>query len=230
MNNDEEITIDLIELFSLIKDHLMIIVLITILGAAIGFGVSKFLIVPKYQASVNMIVNTRQEGSNANVTNDNINSAKNLVDTYAIIIQSNTVLNQVISNLDLSMNYSQLDSKVSVSAVNDTQVMRVAVTDTNPETARKIVEQISYIAPDAIVRAVSAGSCEVVSDVAVENNPVSPNVRNYTLIAALGGLAVSVAVIIIRELMNNNVVDDADVKKYLDLPLLGVIPKIEEAK
>jgi capsular polysaccharide biosynthesis protein len=54
-----------------------------------------------------MIVNTRAD-SNGNVTTDNINSAKNMVGTYAIIIKSNRVLNEVIAQLDLDMEYEEL--------------------------------------------------------------------------------------------------------------------------
>lgn len=60
------------------------------------------VITPQYEASINMIVNTRRDNM-ATVTNDNITSAKNLVSTYAIIIKSNIVLNKVISNLGLTV-------------------------------------------------------------------------------------------------------------------------------
>ena len=72
--------------------------------ACAGFGVSKFLMTPKYQASALMIVNTRQD-TTSNVTSDQINSATKLVSTYSIIIKSDTVLQQVINNLGLSLTY-----------------------------------------------------------------------------------------------------------------------------
>lgn len=51
-----------------------------------------------------MIVNTRQD-TTSNVTSDQINSATKLVSTYSIIIKSDTVLQQVIDNLGLSLTY-----------------------------------------------------------------------------------------------------------------------------
>ena len=162
----------------------------TIVFGIAGFFGTKYLITPQYEASVNMIVNTKQENTSA-VSNDNITSAKNLVSTYAIIIKSNTVLNQVIDNLGLDMDYDTLQKKVTVTAVNDTQVMRVAVKDPDPYLAARIVRSISRVSPDVIVDSVEAGSCKVISQVDEPKAPVSPSITKNTSVAALLGLGFS---------------------------------------
>lgn len=226
-DKEMELEIDLLELFHALMKNIVMIIIVTILFAAVGFGYSKFLITPQYEASVNMIVNTRSEGA-TNVTNDNITSAKNMVSTYAIIIKSNTVLNEVIENLGLDMKYGELAEKVSVAAVNSTQVMKVVVQDPDPQLAAQIVEQIISIAPDAIVEAVEAGSCKVISDVVAGEYPVSPSVMKYTALLAMVGLVLSAGLVILKELFSNYIEDDADVAKYLGLPVLGVIPEVED--
>lgn len=226
-DKEMELEIDLLELFRALMKNIVMIIIVTILFAAVGFGYSKFLITPQYEASVNMIVNTRSEGA-TNVTNDNITSAKNMVSTYAIIIKSNTVLNEVIENLGLDMKYGELAEKVSVAAVNSTQVMKVVVQDPDPQLAAQIVEQIISIAPKAIVEAVEAGSCKVISDVESGEYPVSPSVMKYTALLAMVGLVLSAGLVILKELFSNYIEDDADVAKYLGLPVLGVIPEVED--
>ena len=222
-----ELEIDLLELFHALMKNIVWIVISTVVCAGVGFCVSKFVITPQYEASVNMIVNTRSEGA-TNVTNDNITSAKNMVSTYAIIIKSNTVLNEVIENLELDMKYGELAEKVSVAAVDSTQVMKVVVQDPDPQLAVQIVEQIVTIAPDAIVEAVEAGSCKVISDVEADEDPVSPSVMKYTALLAMVGLVLSAGIVILKELFSNYIEDDADVTKYLGLPVLGVIPEVED--
>lgn len=91
-----------------------------------------------------MIVNTRQD-TTSNVTSDQINSATKLVSTYSIIIKSDTVLQQVIDNLGLSLTYEKLAERVTVSAVDDTQVMKITVKSDNPEWARQVCEQITVV-------------------------------------------------------------------------------------
>ena len=222
-----ELEIDLLELFHALMKNIVMIVASTILFAAVGFGVSKFLMTPQYEASVNMIVNTRSEGA-TNVTNDNITSAKNMVSTYAIIIKSNTVLNEVVDKLQLEMKYKELAEKVTVGAVDATQVMRVAVQDPDPQLAVQIVAQIADIAPGAIVEAVEAGSCKVISEVEAGEDPVSPSVMKYTALLAMVGLLLSAGMVILKELLSNYIEDDADVQKHLGLPVLGVIPEVED--
>ena len=87
--------IDLLELARLLWSHALQIAAAGIAAAVICLLVCTFVLTPRYQASVNLIVNSRQDG-NASITSDNINSARNLIDTYAVIIKSNIVLNDVI--------------------------------------------------------------------------------------------------------------------------------------
>lgn len=218
--------IDLVDLMNVLRANVLWIILFAVLGGAAGYGVSTYLMHPIYEASINMIVNTRQD-TNTTVTNDNITSAQNLVDTYAVIIKSNTVLNQVIDELSLEKTYDGLNSEVSVASVNSTQVMKVAVRDRSAHQARQIVQKISEVAPDIIVDAVEAGSCKVVSDVYYSNNQVYPDVRRNTMKAAMLGICLSVGFFIVRYLLDNTFRSELDIQNELGIPVLGVLPSVE---
>lgn len=224
-NQDYE-TIDLLELLGVVRRHIVALLLTTVLAAAAGFAVSKFLMTPQYQASALMIVNTRQD-TTANVTSDQLNSASQLVSTYSIIVKSDTVLNQVIANLGLNMSYETLAGKVGVAAVDDTQVMEITVTDANPDGARQVCEQITQVAPDAILTAVEAGSVKVISAASVDPDPVSPNVMRNTAIAGVLGLVVCLGVLFLQVLLDNKINTEEDVTKQLGLNVIGVIPDYE---
>lgn len=220
-------TIDLRELFFIIKNNIVAIIAVTVLFAVAGGMVTMFMITPMYEASATMIVNTRQDQT-ANVTNDQINSAKNLVDTYAIIIKSDTVLSSVISDLNLDMTYSQLSSSVTVSAVDSTQVMQVSVQNADPALAKSIVAEITAIAPEIILDKVEAGSVKVISEARAGYKPVSPSLTKNVAIAALLGLVLSVGFVLLREMLNNTFKSDEDIQKNLGIPVLGVIPRVED--
>lgn len=232
MNSNYELqdardTFDLMELFQQIKKYFWILLLSMLVMGAAGFGASKFLIEPEYESAITMIVNTRQDNSGV-VTNDNITSAQNLVSTYSIIIKSNTVLNQVISSLSLDISYDELDSNVYVNAVDDTQIMRIAVRDADKTRSAEIVEAIADIAPDIIVDTVEAGSCKVISQVMTSNSPVTPNVLKNTLLMTVMGLLISTVAIVLCTLIRvKKIVDDNDAQKYIGLAVLGVIPEVE---
>lgn len=224
---DARDTFDLMELFHQIKKYFWILLLSMLVMGMAGLGISKFVIEPEYESAITMIVNTRQDNSGV-VTNDNITSAQNLVSTYSVIIKSNTVLNQVINTLGLDTSYDELDSNVYVNAVDDTQIMRIAVRDTDKARSAEIVEAIADIAPDVIVDTVEAGSCKVISQVMTSDSPVTPNVLKNTLLMAVMGLLISTVVIVLCTLFKvNKIIDDNDAQKYIGLTVLGVIPEVE---
>lgn len=219
---------DFVVLFYRIRSFFWAILLSMIVFGGIGYFVSTTMIEPQYESAITMIVNTRQENA-AVVTNDNINSAKNLVTTYSVIIRSNTVLEKTIELLNLDMRYEDLYKKVTVEPVNGTPIMRVAVRYKDKDLSEKIVKTISEVAPDIIVDSVEAGSCKVISKVMNSEKPVTPNVKkNVALMAALGLLS-SLFVIILFDLLKERcIVTSEELQNYLDIPVLGIIPEVKE--
>ena len=222
---EDEETIDLMEIARLLWAHIVQIVAAAVAAALICLLVCMFALTPKYQASINMIVNTRQD-TTTTFTNDNFTSAKNLISTYAVIIKSNTVLNEVIDTLDLDMTYGQLYGMVSVTSVDDTQIMKVAVTDIDAKRAGEIAQTIADIVPDVLVEKVEAGSCKTVSDVAINPNKVFPQTKKYVVMAGLLGAVLVCGVLVLAHLLHDTIVDDEDVQKKLGLPMLGLIPEV----
>ena len=129
---EEYETIDLLEILRLLKKNLLVILAVAILLAVAGYLVSAFAMTPQYEASATLIVNSREDQATTQVpiTNDQLTSATKLVDTYAVILTSDTVLDKTISNLNLNMSYNDLVERVRIESVNSTQVMKITVKDT----------------------------------------------------------------------------------------------------
>ena len=229
MENEEYDTIDLLEVLNAVRQHIAVLILCTLATAIAGFAITHFLITPQYESSALMIVNTRQD-TTSTVTIDQINSATKLVSTYSIIIKSDTVLQQVINNLGLNLTYSELAERVTVSAVDDTQVMKLTVLSDNPEWARQVCEQITVVSPDVILESVEAGSVKVISSASINPDPVSPNTMRNTAMGGVAGLVISLGIIFLTVLLDNKINTEEDVTKYLDLTVVGVIPEYEGGK
>lgn len=223
---DREIEIDLLQLGRALWEKAIYILLVAVIFGLLGFAGSKMFVTPVYQASAKMIVNNRKDDTQY-VTNDQLNSAKSLVDTYAIIIRSRNVLNQVIAELELPETYGQLYSRVSVQAVNNTQVMKITVQHTDVSTAFAITEKILDIAPNMIMNAVEAGSVKTVEQAYASSAPVSPSAQRNAILMAMVGFALACAVVVIKFLTDNTYKTDLDVQHDFDLPVLGVIPTLE---
>ncbi len=219
---NDEIEIDLGKVLEAIKQYWAILLAATLICGIIGFLVSNYGMTKKYIASVDMIVNTSSDADL--VSNDQVNSAKNLVSTYSFIITGSNVLTQVVENLGLDMTYEELAKIISVDSVTDTQVFTVSAVTTDVETSKKIVQEIIKVAPPEIEKAVEAGSCMIVSDLDYKTTPVSPDVAKYTAVAAFAGLLLALAFALYRVLSRTFLVTEKDITENLELPVLGVIP------
>ncbi len=224
-SDDGTLYIDLGMLMQMLWHHLPIIAAATIVCAVIGYCAAAFFIAPTYSASADMLVNNTQETSGStSISNSDITASANLVDTYSVILKSHMMLEQVIDDLNLDMTYEQLSGKISVSAVNSTQVMRITAKTDSAQMSLAIVSDIVDKAPDMIIEAAKVGSVDTVDAPYTSGKPVAPSKRNYTLIAALIGLIVSAGILILREIMNNTIKTEDDMRNILGLQLLGVIP------
>ena len=221
----KEYSISVMEMLTLVKRHLIMILAAGLIGGFLTFTVCSLFVAPVYKASAKMIVNSRVEQSGT-VTNDQITSSQKLVDTYAIIIRSQTVLNPVIENLDLPISYTKLQKMVSVSSVNGTQVMQIAVEGTDAEMVLRIVEEIVQICPATIMDALEAGSVKVIEKAYLQPEPVGPNPNLLTLLSVFLGMFAVMAVLVVRFVMDNTYKSDEDLRGDLGFPVLGVIPDL----
>lgn len=217
------------EIFFILKKHLALILILTILCSAFGFIVSKFVIKPKYQAVATLIVNPGQNSQNNNstITYDQVNTTQQLVGTYSIILKSSKVLDKVISDLSLDTDSTKLAKNISVDGVDQTEVIQIAVRDQDPDMAEKIENDIIKVAPSVIIKTVKAGSVEIVSPAETDKRPVSPNVFLNTIIALCTGILISVLISFLIESLSNKFYSDEDIQKYLNLTVLGIIPSYE---
>ena len=223
---DTGIQIDLMQLVRVLLRNLKYVILVTALAGILGYVGSSMLVTPIYEAGAKMIVNTRKDDTQ-NVTNDQINSAKNLVETYSLIIRSRDVLNQVISELNLAESYGQLSSRIRVTPVNETTVIQITVQHASRETALAITSKIVEIAPNAILEKVVAGSVRTVEQPYAGENTVSKSPLYNAVLVAMVGFVLVCGVIVVVYLADNTYKNEMDVQRDLGFPLLGVIPTAE---
>lgn len=222
-NREKEL--DLLQLFKAILGKTKYILLVVVIFGMCGFAGSKMFLKPVYEAGTKMIVIT--QNSTEDVSNDRLNSAKSLVDTYSIIIRSRSVLNQIKEELNLQMSYEQLASCISVKSEKKTEVMQVVVRHNDLNLAFAIAQKIEQLAPAAIDMVYGVGSVKITEPSYSKTYPVSPNNKANAIKAAFVGFALSCGLVVVLFLMDNTYKSDANVQDDLNLPVLGVIPKVE---
>lgn len=221
--------IDLRFIFEILKKNIIPLVLVTVIVGAMALFGSMIFIPKQYEADAMLIVNNKQSDSQV-INSGEIVAAQNLAEVYSIIIKSDTVLQQVIDDLKLNMTYEQLYKAISVSSVDSTQVISIKMRNTDPDFAKEIIADVVKVAPDVIKDKVEAGSVKVISEARISNNgnPVSPSLTKNALFGAIIGFVITLAIVFIKAFFRNTLKTESDITNTLGIPLLGIIPEIDE--
>ena len=193
----------------------------------IAFFISTQIIVPKYTASASLYVyNNKDERMDNTITSTDLNTSQQLVQTYIVILTSNTVLQKVTEELNGQYSVEELRNMISASAIDKTEAFQVSVTNEDAAAAAKIANTIVRVAPNEIIRVVKAGGVEVIDYATQPKAPSSPNVLRNTAIGAILGFVVSALISVMLELFNTTIRCEEDLTEHFDYPVLGVIPAL----
>lgn len=189
-----------------------------------------FFITPKYSASVTLYANnSTSSDTSTSISSQDISASVQLVDTYAAIILSEPVLDQVIELNDLDMSSRELLDCIEISSVNKTEVFKVTVDYSSPEIAADIANSIAYIAPIKIADIVDGCSVKIVSNAKVPTEKSFPNNKMALVIGMVAGIAVSILIVFITSLLDTRIKSESDLQEW-NYPVLGVIPSFSEAR
>ena len=224
------VEIDVRQVFAAIRKHLWIVAAVTLACALFGFISARFFIAPTYRSSARMYVNNNTERTSGAITSAEITAAKNLLDVYIVILNSESTLDAVLREADLPYTTQQLGKMVSAHAVSNTEVFEITATSRDPAEARQIVDTIINILPDRISEIVEGSSAKVVSEAKLPTDKSAPNVSRVTLISAITGVVISSLAIVVLELLDNTVHDSAYLGNTYDLPVLAVVPDMHGRK
>jgi capsular exopolysaccharide synthesis family protein len=154
--------IDLKELFGIIWQNIIKIILATLVCAALAFLITYFWVTPMYTASVSMYVTNNENRSDTAITNGDLTASQGLVDTYIVVLESDTLLSKTAEALPYSYSTEELRRMISAEAINNTEAFRINVENADPAVAQTIANAVAKVAPDEIKRVVKAGSVEVI--------------------------------------------------------------------
>nr|WP_254904726.1 Wzz/FepE/Etk N-terminal domain-containing protein [Clostridium tyrobutyricum] len=217
-------TLDLQDFFYIIKKRLKLIVLITLACAVITGLVSVFLIKPTYEASSSIIVG--KPTNNIKTDNNDVMMYQNLVKTYAQIAQSDSVAKATLNKLNENITLDQFQKMVSVTPQEGTQILTIKADSKYPNEAAKVVDTMasSFISESKKVFP-TGGDIQIMDRAQIPNKPVKPKKTLNVAIAFFLGLIVSVGISFLIEYQDNTIKTEDDIDRYLELPVIGVIPK-----
>ena len=219
--------LDLHQILFYIRKYIAVILLSAVFGTMAGYFLSAYVMTPIYSASADMIVNNKSSlDDQAIMSSSDITASNYLADTYSIILKSHDVLEMIIDDLDLDYSYRDLSDRISISAINNTQIIRLKVKDPDPQKALDILQKLVSIAPEIIVEKAEVGSVKVIDTPWSSGVPVEPNITRACLVGAALAELLCLAIITIAHLASNTFKSEDDLMAVFDEPLLGIIPYI----
>lgn len=218
--------INLRDLYYTIIRRLSLIIAITILATIISGIVSIYFITPEYETFTTLMLGKPADyEENSQYTYQDVLTNQKLIGTYAEIAKSKVVMDEVLSSLDSSLNSEELREMVSVTLLNNTEVIKITVQSTNPSEAQAIANGIADVFMSNVSRIMQINNVQIIDKAGLPEEPVSPRIKLNIAIAGVVGLMMSVFIVFLMEALDQTIKVPEDIEKSLGIPVIGMIPE-----
>lgn len=224
-----EETISLKEIFQTLRKRISLICIITLLTVAASAVVTYFFMTPKYDASTQILVNQSNE-NNTNLYQTNaVQTNVQLVNTYSVIINNPSVLNQVIKKMNLDMTTDELKDMLTVNTEQNSQAFTLTAETDSPSQSVKIVNNVANAFKSQVQKVMNVDNVSILSPATISesSDPVKPKPMINLAIAFVVGLMVSVGSAFLLEYLDNTIKTEEDIEQVLGLPVLGSVSEIK---
>ena len=220
--------IDLKELFEFIKKKIGLLITITVVICLLGCIYGLFIQKPMYKSYTTIILGGNETTASQTITQSDITLNKNLVDTYAEIVKSRRVLEQVISELDLEETYEELSNKISVSSVNNTEIIKITVADSNPIEAKNVANVTANFFSKEVVKLYNMNNVNVLDEANEANKPYNINIPKQVIIYFFIGIIIALSILFIIFYFDRTIKSVEQVEQKIKLPILGGVEEYKK--
>ena len=218
---EDEIEIDLKEIFLVLLHQWKKILLSAILLCVIVLSYSVFIATPMYQSTSKLYVLTK---STSVTSLADIQTGTNLTKDYQLVVGGRPVVEQVISNLEMDITYESFSSNLTIENPNDTRILYITYKDESPEQAKEIVDNLADVASVYIADKMDQDAPTVIERGYADGDKISPNTRNNTILGAVIGALIAAVITILSHIFNDTIMTTNEIEKHLGLNTLAVVP------
>lgn len=230
--------LDLKQLFKIFWNKRLHIITIVLLFLIIGLIYSFAFVTPKYQAyttlllaqSNAMIADSEGQMSTTQQITQDLTLNQKLVPTYSELVKTKNVLREVIKELRLKVGEEELRKSVTVSLVEDTELIKITVTNQNAVDAKNIANKIAEIFAERVADIYKVNNVYLVDEA---EEPIEPYNISHTKDVAIFmviGLVIAVAYVLLANLLDTTIKSAEDIEKELEVSVLVSIPELREEK
>lgn len=218
---NEETTIDLVELCSVLLKRWWVILIGGLIGIFVAGVYTYQIATPIYQASAAIYM--RGSGNTVASLQD-LQIGAELTNDYEQIFKSRPILEKVVENLGLDMTYKQLRTRIQLTNPSDTRILRITVNDPDPQKAADIVNALVEVSMDS-VREIDAKEPYLIESAVVDWDAISPSPQKNLMMGALFGIVAVIGVLVLRFAINDRVRTMEELEKVMQCPVLASLPE-----
>lgn len=221
--------LELKELFQMFWNKKIYIVLITLIFIVIGIIYTIGFVTPMYSSSTTLVLAASDKTTDINkpastITTTDVTLNSKLVETYSVILQTNDVLREVISNLGINISEEEIKNNIAVSSVKNTEVIQISVNNENATNAAKITNEIAKVFSKKVGEIYNINNVYVLDEAEVSTEPSNINHTKDIVIFALIGIVISVMYVLVANMLDTTIKTQEDIEKAIKIPVLANIP------
>ncbi len=209
----------------LVRKYWRAIIGFTVAGLIVAAGLTFFVITPKYQSSVQILVN--RKNTNAATEYAGQQADVQMITTYKELIAGQGVLKpakqQLSKRFGIERSLNTLKSEVSVTSTTNSQVFSIAVTDADAKASATIANQIARSFKNQVKKIIKVNNVTIVAPAETPKSAVSPKKPLNLLIGLVAGLLLGIVYAAVRMLTDRRVHDVDFLTDDLGLTSLGLV-------
>lgn len=189
--------------------HVWQILLCLVLGAAVAFGYTRFLVTPLYKAASSIYIVSASNNSVVNLTDLQIGAQ--LTSDYQELLYSRPLLEDVIENLDLETTTKKLSDMIEVANTSGTRILKITVTSPDPVEAADIANELVKQACIYLPQIMETDEPNLVERAIPPPVKSSPSYAKNIVLGGLLGVVLCCGVLVVQYLLDDTLKTPDDV-------------------
>ena len=218
---DEEVTIDLREIFYALKKRILLIIAVGLLFGVAAGAITIFLMTKIYTSTASILVISKDTTLTSIA---DLQLGTQLTKDYKVLITTTSVLEETIENLGIEASPESLRKTLTVNNPSDTRILEISARNPDPEMAKKIVDEVAKVSSLYIADKMEVIPPKIIEEGKIPTVQTSPSVKRNVMVGILLGLVLCGGLVAAMSIMDDTIKTEEDINRYLELSLLASIP------
>ncbi|SDQ09411.1 Capsular polysaccharide biosynthesis protein [Virgibacillus subterraneus] len=206
--------VNLKDFFILIKKRFWIIALITVITTLAGHFYISANSTPIYNTSTDVIIGPEAES----------------MSTIMVMVTDSIVMNMVKEDLGLSQSSGNIKSQIEVQRVEDSQIINISVTNTDPQLAAAIADSTAVAFKSRVANILNFNDVQILNEAMVNATPINGGQNKTVIIAFVFGIIAGTGLVFLLDSMDDTINKELEIEEVLGVHVLGTVSNMNKKK